>query len=159
MSHKVNLPSCVARRPLCHKENLPSSAAWGPLCHKENVPWSEARRRHFIMTCDIFGTGQTKIFSSMFFYSEKTYKPAFSSATQVTEINTLDQITENWYWREHTDSTGGFDDSLEMCERNQWTGVKTQFIMLQRSPQKMWSDRVFNINTSWEELPVNGFIL
>ena len=40
----------------------------------------EARRRHFIMTCDIFGTGQTNVTSH-------------SSATQVTEINTLDQIT------------------------------------------------------------------
>ena len=45
--HKVNLLSCVvARRPLCHKVNLPRC---------------EARRRHFIMTCDIFGTGQTNI--------------------------------------------------------------------------------------------------
>ena len=44
--HKVNLLSCVARRPLCHKINLPRC---------------EARRCHFIMTCDIFGTGQTNI--------------------------------------------------------------------------------------------------
>ena len=56
-------PSCVARRPLCHEVNLPGY---------------EARRRD--MTCYIFGTGQT-------------YTPAHSSATQVTEINTLDQIT------------------------------------------------------------------
>ena len=41
---KVNLPSCVVgRRPLCHKVNLPRC---------------ETRRRDFIMTCDIFDTGQ-----------------------------------------------------------------------------------------------------
>ena len=46
-SHKVNLPaSCEAQRLLCHKVNLPRC---------------EARRHHFIMTCDIFGTGQTNI--------------------------------------------------------------------------------------------------
>ena len=64
------------RRPLCHKVNLPSSAAWRPLCHKVNLPWSEARRRHFIMTCDIFGTGQAKIFSSMLFIRKKLIKPS-----------------------------------------------------------------------------------
>ena len=96
---KLNLPSCVARLPLCHKVNLPSSAAWRPLCHKVNLPWSEARRRNFILTCDIFGTGQKKILALCYLFG-KTYKPTFRSATQVTEINTLDQITENWYWRE-----------------------------------------------------------
>ena len=30
----------------------------------------------------------------MLFIREKNYKQAYSSATQVTEINTLDQITE-----------------------------------------------------------------
>ena len=55
-SHKVNLPSCVAWRPLCHKVNLPSCVAWQLLCHKVNLPRCEARRRNLIMTCDIFGT-------------------------------------------------------------------------------------------------------
>ena len=68
-------PSCVARRPLCHEVNLPGY---------------EARRRH--MTCYIFGTGQTNILALCYLFA-KTYKPAHSSATQVTEINTLDQIT------------------------------------------------------------------
>ena len=36
--HKVNLPSCVARRPLCNKVNLPSCLARQPLCHKVNLP-------------------------------------------------------------------------------------------------------------------------
>ena len=46
--HAWMKPSCLARRPLCHKVNLPRC---------------EARRRYFIMTCDIFGTGhlQTNI--------------------------------------------------------------------------------------------------
>ena len=59
LCHKVNLPSCVARRPLCHKVNLPSCVARQPLCHKVNLPSCVARQRHCIMTCDIFGTGQT----------------------------------------------------------------------------------------------------
>ena len=52
---ECNPPSCVvARRPLCHKVNL--SVCVVPrrlLCHKVNLPRYEARRRHFIMTCDI----------------------------------------------------------------------------------------------------------
>ena len=59
LCHKVYLPSCVARRPLCHKVYLSSCVARWPLCHKVNLPRCEARRLHFIMTCDIFGTGQT----------------------------------------------------------------------------------------------------
>ena len=54
--HRVNLSSCVAERPLCHKVNLPSCVARQLLCHKVNLLRSEARRRHLIMTCDIFGT-------------------------------------------------------------------------------------------------------
>ena len=59
--HKVNLPSCVARRPLCHKVNLPSCVARWPLCHKVNLPRYDARRRHFIMTCDIYGIEINKL--------------------------------------------------------------------------------------------------
>ena len=62
-SHKVNLPaSCEAQRLLCHKVNLPRcEARRRPLFHKVNLPRCEARRHHFIMTCDILGTGQTNI--------------------------------------------------------------------------------------------------
>ena len=49
----------LAWRPLCHKVNLPSYVAQRPLCHKVNLLRCEARRRHLITTCDIFGTGQT----------------------------------------------------------------------------------------------------
>ena len=44
-----------------------------PLSHKVNLPKSEARRRPFIMTCDIFGTGQTNILSLCNLFG-KTYK-------------------------------------------------------------------------------------
>ena len=43
--------------------------------------------------CDIFGTGQKNILALCYSFV-KTYKPAYSNASQVTEINTLDQITE-----------------------------------------------------------------
>ena len=88
---KVNLPSCVARRKLCLKVNLPTFVVQRPLCHKVNLPRCEARRRHFMMTCDIFRTGQTNILALCYLLG-KTYKPAHSNAIQVTEINTLDQI-------------------------------------------------------------------
>ena len=87
LCHKVNLPrcevnllSCVIRWPLCHKVNLPSCVARQPLCHKVNLPRCEARRRHLIMTCDIFGTGQTNTLTLCYLLG-KTYKPAHSSAT------------------------------------------------------------------------------
>ena len=70
LCHKVNLPSCVARRPLCHRVNLPSCVARRPLCHKVNLPRCEALRRHYIMTCDTFWTGQTNILVYVVF-SEK----------------------------------------------------------------------------------------
>ena len=61
LCHKLNLPSCVARQPLCHKANLPSCVARRLLCNKVNLPRCEAWWRHFVMTYDIFGTGQTNI--------------------------------------------------------------------------------------------------
>ena len=61
------------RRPLCHEVNLPSCVARRPLCHKVNLPRCEARRRRFIMTCDIFGTGQTNILGLCYLFG-KTYK-------------------------------------------------------------------------------------
>ena len=80
LCHKINLPSCVARRPLCHKGNIPSCVARQPLCHKVNLRRGEARRHHLIMTCDIFGTGQTNTLTLCYLLG-KTYKPAHSSAT------------------------------------------------------------------------------
>ena len=44
-----------------------------PLCHKVNLPSCVARRRRFIMTCDIFGTGQTNILGLCYLF-EKTYQ-------------------------------------------------------------------------------------
>ena len=73
VSHKVNLLSCVARRPLCHKINLPRC---------------EAQRCHFIMTCDIFGTGQTNILLYII-HSEK-------------HINQLTTAPLSSHWNQHT---------------------------------------------------------
>ena len=93
LCHEVNLMSCVARRPWCHRVhlNLPSCVARRPLFQKVNLPRREAWRRHLIMTCDSFGPGQTSILALCYLFG-KTW-PAHSSATQATEINTLDQIT------------------------------------------------------------------
>ena len=87
-------PGCLARRSLCLKVNLPSCVARRPLRHKVNLPRYGARRRHFIMTCDIYGTGQTNSLALCFVFG-KTYKPAHGSTTQVTEIKKLNQNTEN----------------------------------------------------------------
>ena len=64
------------------QSNLPSSVARQPLsrCHKVNLPRCEARQRHLIMTCDIFGTGQTNTLTLLYLLG-KTYKPAHSTAT------------------------------------------------------------------------------
>ena len=70
----------LVRRPLYRKVNLRSCVARQPLCHKVNLPRCEARRRHLIMTCDIFGTGQTNTLTLCYLLG-KTYKPAHSSAT------------------------------------------------------------------------------
>ena len=61
------------QRPLCHKVNLPSCVAPRMLCHKVNLQRCEARRRHFIITCDILGTGQTNILGLCYLFG-KTYK-------------------------------------------------------------------------------------
>ena len=61
LCYKVNLPSCEAWRPLCHKVNLPSCVSRRPLCHKVNLPRYDACRRHFIMTCDIYGIEINKL--------------------------------------------------------------------------------------------------
>ena len=147
-------PGCAARRLLCRKVNLLSCVARRPLC-KVNLPICEARRRHFIMTCDIFGvvphipkveivnhshfgTGHTNIIR------KNQYKPAHRTShwNQHTRPNYWKS-----YWREpHTHSTEGFDGSLAMCEIERCSSSR-QFIVLRLSPQKMWS-RVFNINTS-----------
>ena len=43
------------------------------LCHKVNLPRCKARRRHFVMTRDIFGTELTNILGLCYFFG-KTYK-------------------------------------------------------------------------------------
>ena len=106
--HKVNSPSCVARRPLCHKVNLPSCVARQPLCHKVNLPRCEARRRHLIMTCDIFGTGQTNSLTLCYLFIRKnspTEAPLSSHCNQHARPN-----YRKGYWREpHTRSIEGLD--------------------------------------------------
>ena len=83
-------PGCLARRPLCHKVNLPSCVARRPLCHRVNLPRCEVRRRHFIMTCYIYGT----------------------------EINKLNENTEkvNEVSRTHIPLKALMNDSFENCE-------------------------------------------
>ena len=57
--HKGSLPSCVVGR--------------GPLCDKVSLPRFEARRRHFSMTCDILGTGQTNILAVCYLFGKNLY--------------------------------------------------------------------------------------
>ena len=46
---------------------------------------------YFITTCDSFDTRKTNILALCYIFT--TYKPAYTGATPVTEINTLDQIS------------------------------------------------------------------
>ena len=74
----------VARRPLSgHKVNLLNCVARRPLCHKVNLPRCEARRRHLIMTCDIFGTGQTNTLTLCYLLKKITGKVIDVSRTHV----------------------------------------------------------------------------
>ena len=96
LCHKVNLPWCEV--------NLPSCVARRPLSHKVNLPRCKARRRHLIMTCDIFGTGQTNTLTLCYLLG-KTYKPAHSSAIleslKSTRSTTLLEKLLTW-WAAHT---------------------------------------------------------
>ena len=65
---------------LCSSATVVSQIARQSLCHRVNLPRCEAWRRHLIMTCDIFGTGQTNTLTLCYLLG-KTYKPAHSSAT------------------------------------------------------------------------------
>ena len=47
-----------------------------PLCHKVNLLRCEARRRHFIMTRDIFCTGQTNSLSLCYLFGKTTGSPS-----------------------------------------------------------------------------------
>ena len=69
------------------KLNLSTFVAWRPLFHKVNLPRCEARRRHFMMTCDIFCTGQTNILALYYLFG-KTYKPAHSSSSSRFQYRT-----------------------------------------------------------------------
>ena len=69
-----HLHQSLARRPLCHKVNLPRSVARRLLCHKVNLPRYDAQRRHFIMTCDFYGTRQTNSLAPCFVFAKtKSY--------------------------------------------------------------------------------------
>ena len=107
LCHKVNLLSCVPRQPLCHKVNLPSCVAGQPLCHKVKLPRCEARQPLLIMTCDIFGTGQTNTLTLCYLLA-KTYKPAHSNgalaslkSTRSTKLleKLLTRAAHTFHWR------------------------------------------------------------
>ena len=95
LCHKVNLvQTCVARRPLCHKVNLVQTCvARRLLYNKVNLPRCEARRCHFIMTCDIFSMGKTTILGPCYSFG-KTYKqPTVAPLKSLKSTYTLDQTT------------------------------------------------------------------
>ena len=81
-------PGCLARRPLYHKVNLPASwEAQRLLCHKVNLPRCEARRHHFTMTCDIFGTGQTNILAVCYLFGKKRDQPTVAPLKPLKSIH------------------------------------------------------------------------
>ena len=110
-----------------------SSAAVVPQS-KSTEMWSSAAPFHHDLWCFPFWTAPRYLF-------RKTYKPAYSRATQVTKINSLNQITEKvilmwahtFHWRLWWFPWNVWEVKCK------WTSVQTQFIVLQRSPQKMWS--------------------
>ena len=90
LCHKVNLLSCVARRPQSKSTEMWSSAAAVIPQSKSTEMWSSAALFHHDLW--YFRQWTNEHFSSVLFIRNWTW-PAHSSATQATEINTLDQIT------------------------------------------------------------------
>ena len=72
----------------CNNETrLFSSAAVVPQSiHWVSLPRCEARRRLFILTCDIFGNRQTNILALCYLFG-KTYKPAHSSSVSQNQYS------------------------------------------------------------------------
>ena len=81
----TELCSLAAVVPQSKSTKLCSLAAVVPQS-KSNEMWSSGR--YFIMTCDIFGTGQTNILALCYLFG-KTCKPAYSSATLKSLKSTL----------------------------------------------------------------------
>ena len=133
MPQKVNLPSCVAWRPLCHKVNLPSCVAWRPLCHKVNLPncvawWpfgviqSKSTELCSSSAATVPQSKSTKLCSSaapfhhdLGYFRHRTNKHLAPLKSLTSTYFT--KLLKKLYWCEHTHSTGGFDDSLAMFER------------------------------------------
>ena len=121
LPHKVNLPNCVVgRQQLCHKVNLPRCETRRRLCHKvlSTAMWSSAAPPG-IMTCDIFGTGQTNILALCYLFG-KTYinQPTVAPHSSHWNQHSAEHYTRPnyWksYWRDHTHSTEGFDDLIPL---------------------------------------------
>ena len=88
VSHKVNLLSCVARRPLCNKVNLPRCEVW---------------RCHFIMTCDIFGTEQTNILALCYLFGKKLInQPTVAPLKSLKSIHSTKLLETLLTWAAHT---------------------------------------------------------
>ena len=86
LTHASMKPGCLARRLLCHKVNLPRC---------------EARRRHFIMTCDIFGTGQTNILTLCYLLGKLIIQPTVALHSSHWNQHTRPNYWKG-YWRKHT---------------------------------------------------------
>ena len=102
LCHKVNLLSCLARRPQCHRVNLPSCVVRRRLFHKVNLPRCEARRRRFIMTCDIFGTGQTNILAVCYLFGKKRDQPTVAPLKPLKSIHSTKLLEKLLTWAAHT---------------------------------------------------------
>ena len=131
--------------PLCHKVNALSCVAWRSWFYKVNLPRCETRGRHFIVH-DLwyFRQRTNEHFSSMLFIC-KTW-PAHSSATQVTDINTLDQMTGKVVDVSRTHISLTFHWRLWWFPWNVWNWevvsvnqCSNTIIVPRRSPQEIWS--------------------
>ena len=72
-----------------------------PLCHKVNLPRCEARRHRFIMTCDIFRTGQTNILGLCYLFG-KTYKKPTAAPLKSLKSTPLTKLLSAVIETDHT---------------------------------------------------------
>ena len=94
------------RRLSCHKVNLQSYVNRPPLCHKVNLPRCEARRRHFILTSDIFGKGQTNILGLCYLFGKTHKQPTVAPLKSIKSTHSTKLLQHALIETDHTISQG-----------------------------------------------------
>ena len=106
----------------------------------------EARRHHFIMTCDIFGNR-----------TNKRDQPTVAPLKSLKSIHSTKLLEKLLTWAAHTFHWRLWWFLWNVCiweVQCKWNSVQTQSLCPGVHPKKCGLGSIFNIITSWEDLPV-----